>query len=77
MIKNSFFMILNTDHFEKSIKTLELSLRELKAAQAEALKEIFRNPVIKGFELTLEVSGKLLRKALKLYVGDPRQIDNL
>jgi nucleotidyltransferase substrate binding protein (TIGR01987 family) len=37
--------------------------------------EIFRNAVVKGFELTLEMSVKLLRKALKSYTGTPREVD--
>ena len=32
---------------------------------------------LKGFELTLETAGKLLRKALKAYIGNPRTVDEL
>ena len=32
---------------------------------------------MKGFELTLETAGKLLRKALKAYTGRPREVDGL
>jgi nucleotidyltransferase substrate binding protein (TIGR01987 family) len=39
--------------------------------------EVFRNAVIKSFELTLETAGKLLRKVLKQYVGSPKTIDSL
>lgn len=39
--------------------------------------EIYRNAVVKGFELTLETSGKLLRKALKQFTGAPRSVDEL
>lgn len=39
--------------------------------------EIFRNAVVKGFELTLETSGKLLRRALKAYAASPRAVDEL
>ncbi len=40
--------------------------------------EVFRNAAIKGFELTLETSGeKLLRKALKFYMGNPRIVDEM
>jgi nucleotidyltransferase substrate binding protein (TIGR01987 family) len=39
--------------------------------------EIYRNAVVKGFELTLETAGKMLRKAIKTYTGDPRAVDEL
>lgn len=39
--------------------------------------EIFRNATVKGYELTLETAGKLLRKAVKSYVGNPRAVDEL
>jgi len=69
---------LNTDHLLQCIKTLASSLERLKAANPDSIDyEIFRNATIKGFELTLETSGKLLRKALKIYIGNPRLADEL
>lgn len=71
-------MMLNTDHYARCIRTLDLSLLQLAQAEAESIEyEIFRNAVVKGFELTLETAGKLLRKALKAYSGSPREIDAL
>lgn len=71
-------MYLNTDHFARCIKTLEGSLTLLQAADPESIDyEIFRNAVVKGFELTLETGGKLLRKALKEFTGNPREADKL
>lgn len=71
-------MNLNTDHFARCISTLETSLALLKGADPESIDyEIFRNAVVKGFELTLETAGKLLRKALKAYTGRPREVDSL
>lgn len=69
---------LNTDHLIQCIKTLESSLERLQAAQPDSIDyEVFRNATVKGFELTLETSGKLLRKVLKAYTGSPREIDEL
>ena len=69
---------LNTDHLLQCIKTLELSLDRLQASKVDSTDyEIFRNATIKGFELTLETSGKLLRKVLKAYVANPREVDGL
>jgi len=71
-------MNLNTDHYARCISTLESSLELLSAADPESVNyEIFRNAVVKGFELTLETAGKLLRKALKAYTGRPREVDAL
>lgn len=71
-------MKLNTDHLQRCIRTLESSLALLNDAQADSIDyEVFRNAVVKGFELVLEISGKLLRKALKAYGGSPKSVDEL
>lgn len=71
-------MKLNTEHYVRCIKTLETSLILLERADPKSIDyEIFRNAVVKGFELTLETAGKLLRKALKAYTGQPREVDAL
>lgn len=69
---------MNTDHLAQCIKTLGSSLDRLNAATPDSIDyEVFRNATVKGFELTLEISGKLLRKALKTYIGNPRAVDEL
>ncbi|MBI5447509.1 MAG: nucleotidyltransferase substrate binding protein [Gammaproteobacteria bacterium] len=69
---------LNTEHFLRCIKTLEFSIEKLNAAKPDSVDyEVFRNATIKGFELTLETAGKLLRKTLKAYLGSPRVVDEL
>jgi nucleotidyltransferase substrate binding protein (TIGR01987 family) len=71
-------MNLNTEHYARCITTLEITLVRLQQSDPEGIEyEIFRNAVVKGFELTLETAGKLLRKALKAYIGRPREIDSL
>jgi nucleotidyltransferase substrate binding protein (TIGR01987 family) len=71
-------MNLNTDHYTRCITTLETTLVRLQQSDPEEIEyEIFRNAVVKGFELTLETAGKLLRKALKAYIGRPREVDAL
>ncbi len=68
----------NTDHLDQCIRTLESSLFRLKATEPNSIDyEIFRNATVKGFELTLETAGKLLRKALKAFSGNPRSVDTL
>ncbi len=71
-------MKLDTQHLLQCIKTLETALQYLNKADQNSMDyEVFRNAVIKGFELSLEVSGKLLRKALKNYSADPREVDEM
>lgn len=71
-------MKLDTQHLLQCIKTLESALQYLNKADKKSIDyEVFRNAVIKGFELSLEISGKLLRKALKNYTADPREVDEM
>lgn len=71
-------MNLNTDHLQRCIRTLESSLALLNQANEDSIEyEVFRNAVVKGFELVLEISGKLLRKSLKAYDGSPKAVDEL
>jgi nucleotidyltransferase substrate binding protein (TIGR01987 family) len=71
-------MNLRTEHLARCLQTLEKSLEQLKRAPADSIDyEIYRNAVVKGFELTLETAGKLLRKAIKTYTGNPRTVDEL
>ncbi|MDP3180166.1 MAG: nucleotidyltransferase substrate binding protein [Spirochaetaceae bacterium] len=71
-------MDLQTDSLKRCIDTLDASVAMLLKAQPESIeREVLRNAVIKGFELTLETSGKLLRRALKEYAGSPRAVDEL
>lgn len=71
-------MSLNFDHLERCTLTLERSLESLARAEPGSIDyEVYRNAVIKSFELTLETAGKLLRKVLKLYTGNPKSVDAL
>lgn len=71
-------MKLNTDHLLRCIRTLESSLTLYNEAEPNSIdQEVFRNAVVKGFELVLEISGKLLRKAVKAYGGSPKAVDEL
>ena len=59
---------LNTDHMHRCIATLQSSLTLYQAAEAESIdQEVFRNAIVKGYELAQETTFKLLRKALKEY----------
>ena len=71
-------MALNTEHLTRCAETLTQSIILFNQSKPESLEyEIFRNAIIKGFELTLETSGKLLKKALKPYFANPKEVDQL
>lgn len=56
---------LNVDHLRRCMKTLRSSLEFYRAAEDDIEQEVFRNAIIKGYELTQETAFKLLKKALK------------
>lgn len=72
-------MSLNVDHLRRTADTLEQAILKLAAIKTDddVLYDLYRNAAIKSFKLSLETTGKLLRKALKLYGGSPREVDNL
>ncbi len=71
-------MLLDITHMERCIQTLENSMKMLKQREMGSIEyEIFRNATVKGFELTLEISGKLLRKAIKPYFASSQLVDKL
>lgn len=72
-------MTLNVEHLLHTADTLEQAIIHLQQTPAEqsVLFDLFRNSAIKSFELSLETTGKLLRKALKLYTGNPKSVDQL
>lgn len=69
---------MENDNLRRCIETLRLSLDFLQGSQPETTQyEVYRNAVIKGFELILEMTANLLRKALKAYGGNPKSVDEL
>lgn len=71
-------MNLQTEHLQRCILTLESSVSMLGQSPSGSTEyEVFRNAVVKGFELVLELSGKLLRRALREYEGNIRKVDDL
>ena len=71
-------MRIKVTHLQRCLDTLEAALSSLHGETAgTVLYDVFRHAVIKGFELSLETSGNLLRRALKAYGGSPGNIDAL
>jgi nucleotidyltransferase substrate binding protein (TIGR01987 family) len=69
-------MALNTDHLKRCILTLQRSLDlYTQGEEDEASQEVYRNAVVKSFELCLEVSNKLQRRALKAFGYSSKTVD--
>lgn len=53
---------INTEYLQKCIATLKKSYEMLLQTQDGTIDyELYRNSLVKGFEMTLEQSGKLLK----------------
>jgi hypothetical protein len=69
-------MNLNTDHLKRCIETLQSSVTLYGQSEAGSVEqEVFRNAIVKGYELVQETSFKLLRKALRDFGHGARQLD--
>lgn len=69
---------INTEYLERCIETLEKSYLMLNQAQEGTIDyELFRNSLVKGFEMTLEQSGKLLKKKITPYFATKKAVDML
>lgn len=71
-------MNLNTQHLNRCLRTLRSSFEFHQRADADSIdQEIFRNAIVKGFELTQETCFKLLKKSLRDYGHGGRKLDEL
>ena len=69
---------ISTEYLEKCIATLEKSYEMLLKAEKNSIDyELYRNSLVKSFEMTLEQSGKLLKKVLNPYFASKRTVDSL
>lgn len=69
---------ISTEYLQKCIDTLEKSYIMLKDTREDTIEyEMYRNSLVKSFEMTLEQSGKLLRKKLCPYFSSKKAADML
>ena len=69
---------LNTEFLTRCIDTLEKSYELLGRSEKDSIDyEMYRNSLVKSFELALEQSGKLLRKKITPYFASKKQADAL
>lgn len=70
--------MINTEHLSKCIETLERAHSLILTTEEGSIDyEMYRNSLVKGFEMTLEQSGKLLRKRLEPFFGSKKAADEL
>ncbi len=61
-------LYLNINQLRRCMKTLDSSLVFYQQSESDSIEqEVFRNAIIKGYELTQETAFKLLKKALKAF----------
>lgn len=69
---------INTEYLHRCLETLKKSYFLLKQSQEGSIDyEMYRNSLVKGFEMTIEQSAKLLRKKLAPYFASKRAVDSL
>ena len=69
---------INVEYLKRSIESLRRSLDYLVRSVPDSVEyDIYRNAVVKGYELTLELAGGVLKKALKPYFASPTMVDRL
>ena len=69
---------INTEYLTNYINTLTSSYEYLKMATPGSIDyEIYRNSLVKGFEMTLEQCGKLLKKKITPYFPSKKAVDRL
>lgn len=70
-------LYLNTDHLSRCRQTLESSLIMYQRSAAGSIdQEVFRNAIVKGYELAQETAFKLLKKALKVYGHGGKKLES-
>jgi nucleotidyltransferase substrate binding protein (TIGR01987 family) len=69
---------ISTEFLDICIATLEKSYGLLMESKEGSIDyEMYRNSLVKAFEMTLEQSGKLLRKKITPYFSTKKAADNL
>lgn len=70
-------LYLNVDHLRRCMQTLTSSLTLYLKADPDSIdQEVFRNAIVKSYELTQETAFKLLKKALKVYGHGGKKLES-
>lgn len=69
---------INTEYLQKCLDTLKKSYVLIQTVSDDSIEyEMYRNALVKGFEMTLEQSGKLLKKKLLPFFPSKKSLDML
>ncbi|MBR1754776.1 nucleotidyltransferase substrate binding protein [bacterium] len=69
---------INTEYLQRCIETLQMSYDFIKNSTKGSIEyEVYRNSLVKAFEITLEQSGKLLRKKITPFFASKKDTDRL
>ena len=72
------YAMINPDYLERCLDTLKKAYELILTTEEGSVEyEMYRNSLVKGFELTLEQSGKLLKKRLTPYFSTKKSVDTL
>ena len=69
---------IDTSFLERCILTLDCALQRLQASQSDSVDyELYRSACVTEFEIILEQSAKLLKKAIKPFFHTSKEVDKL
>ena len=69
---------IKTEYLEKCLQVLERSYAMIRSVERNTIDfEMYRNSLVKSFEMTLEQSGKLLKKKLTPFFSSKKEADKL
>ena len=72
------YTMINTEYLKRCLDTLKKAYELILTTEEGSVEyEMYRNSLVKGFELTLEQSGKLLKKRLTPYFSTKKSVDTL
>lgn len=70
--------MISTENLQKCIETLEKSYDLIKKSESGSIDfEMYRNSLVKSFEMSLEQAGKLLKKKITPYFATNKEADKL
>ncbi len=71
-------MKIDTIFLQRCIETLDQAKELLNSSESESIQyELYRSACVKEFEIILEQSGKLLKKAIAPYLHSARAVNKL
>ena len=69
---------INVEFLSRCIETLKRSYEAFRNSEKDSIDyEMYRNSLVKSFEITLEQSGKLLKKKITPYFATKKAVDAL